>query len=164
MTSSQHPHPEADYLHPSFQFRRAMWATIVAVTCGAIGGAVALFSVVTGYEFAFLRDQTKLNSEFAQELIYDFDALRHAEAVGDARPIAGAGDVQMPVPANFEIAASTDDAAQCTEGTWPFLDNGCLWGATGQQWHRRRIVLRLKSPWCAGLRVTQGAYNCRGRR
>jgi hypothetical protein len=166
MSSSQHFYPQSGYLCPSFHFGRAMWATTVAAACGVIGVAVGLFSLMTGHELDFRHYQAMSNAKYADELTYDFAVLKLPEAAGAAGPAVVAGGTQMPLPANVGIAVAPDDAGAskpCTEGTWPF-ESDCLWGAASQEWHRKRIVFRLKSPWCAGFKVTQGAYYCRSRR
>ena len=163
MRSPERFYPESDYLHPAFHFRRLMWATVVALACGVIGITVGLFSVVTGDELEFLRAQSKSNVGYADELNDDFAALRGAETI--ASPAVVSDGAQMPIPAEVNISVPVDDAEvgkPCPEGTWAFFDDNCPWGTSPPQRHRRRIVLRLKSPWCAGLRDTVGTYNCRG--
>jgi len=165
MSSSPHDYPESRYLSSSFHFHRAMAATAVAAICGVIGGAVGVFSLISGQPFDFQRAQAKLNAEYAQELAYDFMALKRAETDGAAGPTGAAAVAPAPGAANAAASPATaDDEKRCTEGTWPFVSDNCLWGAAGPEWHRRRIVSRLKGPWCSGLRDAEGAYNCRSRR
>jgi hypothetical protein len=138
-----------------------MAATAVAVICGVIGGAAALVSLITGQELDFQTGRT--DAKYAEELAYDFQALNRAEtdATGSATaPV-------MPTARSADVGASsvaTDDAKRCEEGIWPFLPNDCRWGTSGPERHRKRIVSRLKSPWCSGLHGAEGAYHCRARK
>jgi hypothetical protein len=144
-----------------------MAATAVAVICGVIGGAAGLFSLIAGQEFDFQRAQTKLNTEYAEELAYDFETLKRTETDGTGNASIPAAVPAAPATRSADAgpsSAAASGAERCREGTWPFLPNECLWGTTAPERHRKRIVSRLKSPWCSGLRGAEGAYNCRARR
>jgi hypothetical protein len=156
MSSSRHHYAQSGYLSSAVHPHRAMAATAVAVICGVIGGAVGLFSLITGQEFEFQRAQAKLNAEYADELMYDFQALERTET-------EATGSATTPAPVVASSAAS-NDAKRCEEGIWPFLPNDCRWGTTAPERHRKRIVSRLKSPWCSPLHGAEGAYNCRARK
>jgi hypothetical protein len=152
--------------HPLFHHHRAMWATVVAVACGAIGVVAVLVAVLTGHKFDHASSQAVPDPALA-ELLYDFAALQGAGMPGAA---AQAGFVPAPEPTNNKTATpslASQPNKGCTRATWPFFDNDCLWGNTAdngtQERHRRRIVPRLKSPWCSGLHPNAGAYFCRSR-
>jgi hypothetical protein len=165
MGSSQHFHPEFGYLSPSFQHHRAMWATAVALACGVVGGTVGLLSLTTGQGPDFLSSQATVEPGDA-ELRYDFAALGMS---GGGRPTAPAESAAVPDRANAVVAAPATANADkhCTQSTWPFFDNDCLWGKTADDGaaHRRRkrIVSRLRSPWCSGLHSKEAATICRPR-
>jgi hypothetical protein len=53
MGSSQHFYPEFGYLGLSFDRHRAMWATVVAMACGAVGAGVGALALIGGQEFDF---------------------------------------------------------------------------------------------------------------
>jgi len=152
--------------HPLFHRYRAMWATMVALACGVIGAIAILVAVLTGHKFDLPSPQAVPDPALG-ELLYDFAALQGTGMPGAAEQ---AGFVPAPEAANTGIAspplASRPDK-RCTRTTWPFFDNDCLWGNTAdngrQERRRRRIVARLKSPWCSGLRSNDGAYFCRSR-
>jgi hypothetical protein len=138
-----------------------MWATAAAMLCGIIVGVMLLASV-TGHKVDRAPHQEAADLGFA-ELWYDFAVLQGAGT-------SGAGFVKAPEPANTGIAApppAGQPNKRCSQGTWPFFDNECLWGniADGatQERRRKRIAARLKSPWCSGLRLNDGAYFCRPR-
>jgi hypothetical protein len=160
MGSLQNFYPESGYLSPSSRHRRAMWATAVALACGIIGGAIGLLSLMTGHQFDFLPPQATVDPGFA-ELSHDFATLEATGTLSKGSSTAPTGAARAPDAANAGIEK------RCAESTWPFFDNECLWGKTGRERREdkrhKRIVSRLKSPWCSGLRSKEGAYICRPR-
>ena len=152
--------------HSPFHGHRAMCATGVALACGVIGVLAILVAVLTGHKFDLPSPQAVPDPALG-ELLYDFAALQGTGMPGAA---AQAGFVPAPEAANTGTAspplASRPDR-RCTRTTWPFFDNDCLWGNTAdngrQERRRRRIVGRLKSPWCSGLHSNDGAFFCRSR-
>jgi hypothetical protein len=174
--SSQHFYPESGYLGSSFDHHRAMWATVVALACGAVGAGVGALALIGGQEFDFPAPRATVEPGYA-ELSHDFAALQAAVRPGIGNPTAGAGNggasnpaeaVAAPSDAAGAASAAASGAAKCCpQATWPFFDKDCLWGGTagfGQDDRpRRRIVPRLRSPWCSGLRSNEGAYICRSR-
>jgi hypothetical protein len=161
MRLSQHFYPEWDI---SPHLRRAMWATMVALACGVIGVVAVVFAVLTGHKFDHASSQV---DPALAELLYDFAALQDAGMPGATAPV---GFVPAPEPANTGTAApplTSQPDKRCTRATWPFFDNDCLWANTAdsgkQERRRRRIVARLKSPWCSGLHSGDSAYFCRSR-
>jgi hypothetical protein len=162
MGSSQHFYPEFGYLSPSFPHRRAMWATAVAAACGVIGGVVGLLALMTGRGLDYPTPQAMVDPGFS-ELWYDFAALQATGASGPGRSTAESGFAPPPSAAS----AATEAEKRCTESTWPFFDNDCLWGKAAadrrEERRHKRIVARLKSPWCSSFHSKQGAYICRSR-
>jgi hypothetical protein len=157
---------EWSYLSPFFHRRRALWATTVALACGVIGVAAILFAVLTGQKLDRAPSQGVVDPGLA-ELWYDFAALQGAGTSGGT---AEAGFVPAPEPVNTGTVKPPSAGQlnkRCTQGTWPFFDNDCLWANTADsgppQRLRKRIVARLKSPWCSSLRSNDGAYFCRPR-
>jgi hypothetical protein len=135
-----------------------MGATVVALACGIIGVVAVLVAVSTGHKFNHAPSQTMVDPALA-ELWYDFAALQ-----GAGMPSATAQVGFVPEPVHTGVASQPNEG--CTRATWPFFDNDCLWGNADsgtQERRRRRIVARLKSPWCSGLRSNDGAYFCRSR-
>jgi hypothetical protein len=165
MGSSQHFYPESGYLSPSFPHRRAMWATAAAVACGVIGGTAGLLAVMTGHN---MPPPQAMVDPGLSELWYDFAALQVGTS-GMGSSTAEPGFAPPPDSANGLATPSpaADAGKRCTESTWPFFDNDCLWGksaADGREERRhKRILARLKSPWCSSLHSKQGAYICRPR-
>jgi hypothetical protein len=147
-----------------FRRRRVVWATMVTLACGIIGMFAVLVAALTGHKFDHA--SSPVDPALA-ELLYDFAAL---QAAGMPGATAQAGFVPPPEPANNGTATpplASQPNKGCTRATWPFFDNDCLWGnaAEGgtQERRRRRIVARLKSPWCSGLHSNDDAYFCRSR-
>jgi hypothetical protein len=166
MHSSEHFYPEWGYLGPFFHRRRALWATTVTSACGVIGVVAVLFAGLTGQKLDRAPAEGVIDPGLA-ELWYDFAALQGAGTSGGT---AEAGFVPAPEPVNTGTVKPPSAGQlnkRCTLGTWPFFDNDCLWGNAADggplQRRRKRIVARLKSPWCSGLRSNDGAYFCRPR-
>ena len=140
-----------------------MWATVVALVCGAIGMVAILVAVSTGHKFDHASSQV---DPALAELLYDFAALQDS---GMTSATTEVGFVPAPEPANTVTTPpllASQPGKRCTRATWPFFENDCLWGDADsgtQERRRRRIVARLKSPWCSGLRPNGGAYFCRSR-
>jgi len=140
-----------------------MWATVVALVCGVVGVVAILVAVSTGHKFDHAASQV---DPALAELLYDFAAL---QASGMMSATAQVGFIRPPEPANTGTASpplGSQPNKDCARSTWPFFDNDCLWGNADsgtQERRRRRIVARLKSPWCSGLRSNDGAYFCRSR-
>jgi hypothetical protein len=136
---------------------------MVALACGVIGAIAILVAVLTGHKFDHASSQV---DPALTELLYDFAAL---QASGMTSATAQVGFIRPPEPANTGTASpplGNQPNKDCTRATWPFFDNDCLWGNADsgtQERRRRRIVARLKSPWCSGLRSNVGAYFCRSR-
>jgi len=153
------------YIDQLFHGHRAMWATVVALACGVIGVVAVLVAVSTGHKFDHASSQAVVDPALA-ELWHDFAALQGA---GMPSATAQAGFVPPPKPVHTGTATpllASQPIKGCTRATWPFFDNDCLWGSADsgtQERRRRRIVARLKSPWCSGLRSNDGAYFCRSR-
>jgi hypothetical protein len=158
----QHFYPELNLFHR----RRAMWATMVALACGVIGVVAVLVAVSTGHKFNHASSQAVVDPALA-ELWYDFGA---AQGAGTPSATAQVGFVPPPEPVHTGTATpplASQPNKGCTRATWPFFDNDCLWGNTAEsgthERRRRRIVARLKSPWCSGLHSNDVAYFCRSR-
>jgi hypothetical protein len=154
------------YIDHLFHRHRAMCATGVALACGVIGVVAIFVAVLTGHKFDLASPQPVPDPALA-ELLYDFAAL---QGTGMPGATAEAGFVTVPEPTNSETATpplASQPNKRCTRATWPFFDNDCLWGNTADsETHERRhkrIVARLKSPWCSGLHSNDGAYFCRPR-
>jgi hypothetical protein len=150
--------------HPFFHHHRVMWATVVALMCGVVGVVAILVAVSTGHKFDHASSQV---DPALAELWHDFAALQAAGMPGAA---AQEGFVPAPEPANTGTASpplASQPDTRCTRATWPVFDNECLWGNTADsethERRRRRVVGRLKSPWCSGLHSNDNAYFCRSR-
>jgi hypothetical protein len=148
---------------PNPFFHRAMWATTVALACGVIGVVAVLCAVLTGHELDHASSRAAVDPGLA-ELWYDFAALQAAGIPGGA---SQARFVPAPEPEIATPPAASRPNKRCTRATWPFFDNDCLWGNTvdsgTRERRRKKIVTRLKSPWCSGLHLNDGAYFCRPR-
>jgi hypothetical protein len=177
MGSSHHFYPEFGYLGSSFDHHRVMWATVVALACGAVGAGVGALALIGGQEFDFPPPRATVEPGYA-ELSHDFAALQAAARPGVGNPTGDAGNGGAPNPAGAGVAAPSDAAGAastavtgaakgCPQATWPFFDKDCLWGSATERGRnggpRKRIVPRLRSPWCSGLRSNEGAYICRSR-
>lgn len=160
MRSHQPLNSPDELFHPLFEPRRAAWAATVALGCGIFGAVVGLLSLTTGYDFDLRPPQDPLNIAYADELAYDFAALRpprNGETDGAASP-----SVTQHTRATLSDAApATARENRCAEGTWPYFDESCLWATAEPKRHRGRVALRLKSHWCAGPLHRQSFYSCR---
>jgi len=106
----------------------------MALACCTIGLAAATVLLATRERFEYRPDASALTQ-------YGNDPARHLEA---------------PKPDALPGSSSSD---QCAGGTWPYFTDNCLWAADIPK--RRRIELRLKSPWCSGVLSHQPFYSCR---
>jgi hypothetical protein len=158
--SSQHFYPESGYLGSSFDHHRAMWATVVALACGAVGAGVGALALIGGQEFDFPAPRATVEPGYA-ELSHDFAALQAAVRPGIGNPTAGAGNGGASNPA--EAVAAPSDAAGAASAAASAAAKGCPQATWQDDRPRRRIVPRLRSPWCSGLRSNEGAYICRSR-
>lgn len=66
------------------------------------------------------------------------------------------GPTRLPQPPQ-----TPETADECAGGTWPYFTSNCLWAPDVPK--RRRIVQRLKSPWCSGVLRHQPFHSCRPR-
>jgi hypothetical protein len=138
---------------------------------------VGVLSLIGGQEFDLPPPRATLEPGYA-ELSDDFAALQAAARRGIGNPTGGAANSRAPDPAEPDVAAPSDAAGAassaatnategCPQATWPFFDKDSLWGGTAgfgrDDRPRKRIVPRLRSPWCSGLRSNEGAYICRSR-
>jgi hypothetical protein len=128
---------------------------VSALMCGVAAVVIGLVGFATGH---MLPQRAAVDP--ASTVSRDFAALGEA-----LRGQIGAGSIGAGSSDPSETAAgSSPVAVHCAGSTWPYFDKDCLWG-NGEEVARRhkRIVLRLKSPWCNGLRSKEGAYACRRR-
>lgn len=154
MGSTQTVHPG---VFLSFQHHRALLATVVAVACGAGFAVGALLALIRG---DLPPPRAAIAPGYA-ELSHDFAALDGGEL------FATLGEAPATFMPPSDATAAAPPPKACTQSTWPFFDKDCLWGngdgAAQGTHHRKRIVSRLKSPWCSGLLSKEGAYICRPR-
>lgn len=120
-----------------------------ALMCGVAAVVIGVVGFATG-----LMLPQRATVDPASTISRDFAALGST-----LRGPVGAG---TPNPSDTAAVASSG-SVRCA-GASPYFDKDCLWG-NGEEpaRHRRRIGLRLKSPWCNGLLSKEGAYVCRRR-
>lgn len=115
---------------------RGMAATAAALACCAIGLMAATIMLTTGDRFEF-RPPPSETSRLDDELVRSFDALESMATKRAAAPQttgSGAGGAGNET----SIGAESPKAPR-----------------------KRRIVMRLKSPWCTGALRSQSFYRCR---
>jgi hypothetical protein len=157
---------------PSFLHHRALLAAVVAATGGTGFAVGALLALIRG---DFPPPRATIAPGYA-ELSRDFAALDDSElfaALGETpAPFKPPGETAITGAAvtgaavtGAAVTGAAPTRRACGESTWPFFDQDCLWGdgATQGVRRRKRIVSRLKSPWCSGLLSKEGAYICRPR-
>ena len=121
-----------------------------ALMCGAAAVVIGVIGFATGHMLP-----RRATVDPASTISRDFAALG-----GGLR-----GPLEVGTSDPSETAVGSSPATvHCAGPTWPYFDKDCLWG-NGEEVarHRRRIVLRLKSPWCNGLLSKEGAHVCRRR-
>ena len=116
---------------------RAMVATAVALACCAIGLVVVTLLLVTGDRFEFRPPPEAIR--FDDNLVQSFEAL-------DRMSARTAG-----VTTDGARTAPTQDAKPADVGN------------VAVEPSRRRIVTRLKSPWCTGVLAHQPFHSCKPR-
>jgi hypothetical protein len=102
-------------------------------------------------------------SRYDDELVQAFEALQALDA---ARPDASSeasenSRTSSAAASGIDAGPISPNTNQCSGGSWPYSTNDCLWAADSPK--RRRIVTRLKSPWCTGVLRLQPFHSCRPR-
>ncbi len=120
-----------------------MVATAAALVCCSIAIVTAIVSLATGGHFEQSPAETALR-QYRNELEYDFEKLGALDA-----PAADAVEAARPVGA-VPPGTTGESGSSCSEGSWPFFSNDCLWTTESSPRHRRPAQ-RLKTSWCAGL-------------
>lgn len=115
-----------------------MAATAAAFALSAIGLVTATILLTTGSRFEFRPAPSEL-SRLDDELVRSFDAVESMAAKRKA------GEQSRSVGSNAAGEASSHAPAA---------------GAVNAP-RKRRIVMRLKSPWCSGVLGSQSFYRCR---
>lgn len=116
---------------------RAMVATAVALACCAIGLVVVTLLLVTGDRFEFRPPPEAVRLD--DNLVRSFEAL----------------DVMAARTASVKTDAVRTAPGQ--DGKPPDVGN------VAAEPSRRRIVTRLKSPWCTGILAHQPFHSCKPR-
>jgi hypothetical protein len=147
------------HLHSHRARHRLQSATAGALVCGAAVLAIGLVGLATGR----MLPQRATVEPAAKVISRDFADLGPAgasSAAGLRAPTAAASSE----PVDVASASPSREARRCAGATWPYFDQDCLWG-NGEEAarHRKRVALRLKSPWCNGLRSKEGTHWCRPR-
>ena len=138
-------------------------ATVAALTCCAVALAAAIVLSATADRFEY-RPTTSVLSRYDDELVQAFEALQAADA---ARQAALRRSLESPqigsavFPEASDLSNAPGVVNQCSGGSWPYSSDNCLWAADVAK--RRRIVVRLKSPWCSGVLRHQPFHRCRTR-
>ena len=122
---------------PTLEYRW-MAATAAALGMCAIGIVAATIMLTTGDRFEFRPPPSEI-SRLDDELVRSFDALQSmaARRAANASRTTGSG------------AAATENEASASAAEKPGTPR------------KRRIVMRLKSPWCTGPLSSQTFYRCR---
>lgn len=144
-------------LSGSSQELRWTIATIAALACGTAVLAAAVAGSMIGDHSTY---QLATGQRFAHQLVYDFEALRTFQpAARDALP--DTPETVHPSDATSERFAGSESRNQCAGQTWPYFTDDCLWAVDAPK--RRRVVVRLKSPWCKGELQHRPFDSCRPR-
>jgi len=133
-------------LHHSYEYRWTI-AAVVALACCIAALLMAVILSSTGEHFEFNSGMPP--PEQSGEGLTSSATVEDNQMSGAASPEVG----KDLVPA--------DSGNRCSESSWPYFTVDCLWAADTPR--RRRIVFRLKSPWCSGELRHQPFYICRAR-
>lgn len=120
----------------TLEYRWMMAAGAALVVC-AVGLAVATIMLSTGDRFEFRPPPSEI-SRLDDELVRSFDALESMAA----KRAADAPRTTAPITAGARKETRAGAEAAGTP-------------------RKRRIVVRLKSPWCTGVLRKQSFYRCR---
>lgn len=138
-------------------------ATLGALTCCAITLTTVIILWATGDRFDY-RPAASALSRYDDELVQAFEALEATEAARKRALSPSMQNPQISSAASPETSQPSDVSSatnRCSVGSWPYSGENCLWAADAPK--RRRIVLRLKSPWCSGVLRQQPFHRCRTR-
>ena len=133
-------------LHHSYEYRWTI-AAVVALACCIAALLMAVILSSTGEHFEF--------SSVMPPSAHSGEGLTSSTSVED-NPMSGAASAEVD-----KDLASVDPGNRCSGSSWPYFTIDCLWAADTPR--RRRIVFRLKSPWCSGELRHQPFYSCRSR-
>lgn len=98
--------------------------------------------------------------QYHEQLIGDFKILQAVEpALHEIVPETSSHT--SPPGAAPETTAEPATSPDCSGQSWPYFSSDCLWSAATRQ--RSHIVVRRKSPWCAGVLQHQPFRSCRPR-
>lgn len=167
MGLSRHRYPQPGDSIVSFNARRAMVATIVAIASGAIGLAASLFTIGSGARSDLRPDgERMLSGGFSETLAYDFAALQSSAVPRSGAPDSLEGRT-APLSGDTATKNESTEGSQivhnCKDPNWPYFDSSCAWGEEELRRHRRRITFRLRSPWCSSALRHQVFFSCRSR-
>jgi hypothetical protein len=151
-----------DAYRQSYEFRWTI-ATVAALALCAVALVAAAILSVAGDRFEYRNAELTL-SRHDDELVQAFEALQTAEAVRrDAQPRFAKNpqisSAASPETGEGSVPPSVD--SQCSARSWPYSSDNCVWATDAPK--RRRIVFRLKTPWCSGTLRHQPFYRCRTR-
>jgi len=146
----------------SYEYRWTI-ATVAALALCAVALVAAAVLFVAGDRFEYRNAESTL-SRRDDELVQAFEALQATDAVRRDAQSRFAKNPQMSSAASPEtsegsVPPSADN--QCSGKSWPYSSDNCVWAADAPK--RRRIVFRLKSPWCSGVLRHQPFHRCRTR-
>jgi hypothetical protein len=143
-----------------YEFRWTV-ATLAALTCCAIAlAAVTVFLAADRFDY---RPTASALPQYDDELVHAFDALRSpaGKQAPPSNSLEGSPVSNAASSKAIEQSDPSDSAIQCSEISWPYSSDNCVWAADTPK--RRRITLRLKSPWCTGVLRHQPFRDCRPR-
>lgn len=123
-------------------------ATVAALTCCAVLLAAAIVVTATGDRFEYRPAASEL-SRYDDELVRSFEALQATEA---ARQNLSPRGTENPQASG--AAASETNAKSSPSGAGDRKAAGAP---------KRRVAVRLKSPWCTGVLRHQPFRSCRPR-
>lgn len=133
----------------SYDEFRWIIATVAALTCCAVTLAAAIVVTATDERFEY-RPAASALSRYDDELVRSFEALQAAEA---------AKQILLPRPAESPQISSATSPETSQKST----PSGAVIRKAADPPKRRRIVVRLKSPWCTGVLRHQPFRSCRPR-
>ena len=150
------------YEDQAYEYRLTI-ATAGTLALCALGLVAVTILFAAGDRFEY-RPSVSNITQPDDNLVRSFESLESATRRREAGISGSRENNTTPAalsPQDGTAPDSTTHHHSCSAQNWPYFSDDCLFAA--EQPRRRPVVVRLKSPWCAGALRHQLFHRCRTR-